>query len=63
MIHGPCSFPEHGIEDEGDGAVIDEVHFHVGAKNPGLDGPRELLLQSMDEGLVERDGGFGSGRA
>lgn len=49
------------VEEEGDRAVVDEVHAHAGAEDAGL-GVWDVLFDCGDELFVERcgDGGRGS---
>lgn len=52
-----------GVEEEGDGAVVDEGDLHSGAETAGGDGPVEVRVEAGDHRLVEGDGAIGVGGA
>ncbi len=52
-----------GIDDDGDGAVVDEGNLHVGTEAAAADGLGELLFERMAKGLVERLGSLRAGGA
>ena len=50
------SFLVVGVHTDGDGAVVDERHLHVGAKFARSDALAERFFQLLDEVFVERNG-------
>ena len=61
------SFPQLGIDDEGDRSVIDQIHLHIGAEFTGRHGIAQIQFQPLNKSFVERNGngrrgGTGVGR-
>lgn len=56
-------FARLGIDDDGDGTVIDEADEHVSAEFTGLDWIAEILREPRQEALIQWNGEVRSGRA
>ena len=50
-----------GVDEDGNGTVVDQLHLHVCAKDAGGNGFAEGVSEGLDEALVEGDGDFGLG--
>ena len=45
-----------GIDEDGDGSVVDQFDLHIGAKDTSGDWSAQTMLDGLDKLFIERDG-------